>query len=98
MLAKLEQTVVRSDFDQWRHHVDKRLDSQDDTLTGISDKLDKHIESTAELKQQVTPVVDAMDTMRNGIKVMGWIGSKATAIGGAIATIVAGLAAWHNWK
>jgi len=82
----------------WRGHIDRRLNAQDATLNGIKTNLDGHIRTTAELKKKVEPVVDAMETMQTGIKVIGWIGSKITAIGLFAAAIIGAIAAWKGFR
>jgi hypothetical protein len=86
-----------NDEQRWAH-VDNRLTDQDKTLHGIAVKLDSHIIATKDLKDKVTPVVDAMEAMQGGIRVIGWLGSKVAAIGVAVAAIFGALTAWHNWK
>jgi len=82
----------------WRGHIDRRLNAQDATLNGIKITLDGHIKTTAELRKTVEPVAEAMETMQTGIKVIGWIGSKITAIGLFVAAVIGGFAAWKGFK
>lgn len=81
----------------WRGHIDRRLNVQDQTLSGIQSTLDDHIAVVGDLKEKVEPIISSMDTMKSGIKVIGWLGSKVSAlIAGALALFGA-LTAWHNW-
>lgn len=86
------------EFSDWRVHVDNRLDKQDKAALRIEGKLDTHIEATRKLEAKVTPVVETIDAMSAGVKVIGWIGSKMTAIGLFIAAIIGAVAAWKGWK
>lgn len=88
----------RVELVRWQAHVDRRLDSQDDTLRNIVIKLDSHIVDLGAVKKQVTPVVEAIDAMQGGIRVIGWIGSKVTAVAALIAAVVGAIVAWKNWK
>lgn len=94
----------RVGFDEWKNHVDNRLDIQDSTLSGIKENigdvktnLDAHIETTKQLRLKVEPVAEAMQTMKAGIKVIGWLGSKVSALIAAALTFFGALTAWHTW-
>jgi hypothetical protein len=96
MNADVNKERRLNDID-WRGHIDKRLNAQDQTLSGIRSTLDGHIRTTQELREKVEPVVASLETMKSGIKVIGWLGSKVSAlIAGALALFGA-LTAWHNW-
>jgi len=85
-------------FVEWRNHVDKRLDRQDQTLNGISGKLDGHIQTTAQLTAKVTPVVEKMESMDKGIRVIGWLGTTVAKIAAGLLAVLGAITAWHNWK
>ena len=82
----------------WRGHIDRRLNDQDAKLIDIKGTLDGHIKTTDGFRQKVEPVAEAMETMKGGIKVIGWIGSKITAIGLFLAALVGAFAAWKGIK
>jgi translation elongation factor EF-Tu-like GTPase len=84
--------------------VEGRFDSQDKTLKKIESKLDEHIETTGQWKAQLTPVVEAFDTMKTGVRVIGrigdgatWVGKKIVAISLVVASCAALWAAFHDW-
>jgi hypothetical protein len=81
-----------------RAHVDKRLSSQDATLVGIARKLDDHIDSTTNWKTEIKPALEAITTMKSGVQVLGWIGSKFAALIAGAAAVFGVFTAWHNWK
>jgi hypothetical protein len=90
-----ERRNTDREFASLREHVDRRLSEQDSVLghqgtllKGIDLKLDGHITFAKERFEKVEPVVEAMEGMKTGIKVIGWVGSKATAIGAAVVAIV----------
>jgi len=84
--------------------VEGRFDSQDKTLKKIETKLDEHIESTGNFRKELTPVVEAFDTMKQGVQVIGkigeaagWIGKKLAAIALVVTAIFGALLAYHQW-
>jgi hypothetical protein len=85
-------------LDALQKHVDGRLASQDAILKSINEKLDAHIVFAKDRFSSVEPIVEAMETMQTGIKVIGWIGSKATAIAALVAAVLGALVAWKGWK
>jgi hypothetical protein len=84
-------------LDALQKHVDTRLNAQDTALASITNKLDGHITYAKEELGKVKPVVEAMETMQTGIKVIGWIGSKATAIATLVTGIFAAILAWKGY-
>jgi uncharacterized coiled-coil protein SlyX len=81
----------------WRGHIDRRLNAQDQTLNGIKKTLEAHITTTQELREKMEPVAEAMQTMKSGIKVIGWLGSKVSALIAGLLAVFGAITAWHNW-
>ena len=101
----------RVDFPEWRDTVEGRFDTQDkilkdqaDTLNKIDNKLDLHIETTRNWKNELRPVVEAFGTMQQGVQVIGkvgsavgWVGKKIAVIAAGVAAVLGALLAWHQW-
>jgi hypothetical protein len=64
-------------------------------LKAIDEKLDSHIAFAKAGFAKTEPVVEAMEGMKTGIKVIGWIGSKAAVVGAFLAAMVG---AWFTIK
>ena len=105
---KIERRV---DFPKWRDTVEGRFDAQDDilkdqasTLKNIDQKLDVHIQTTADWKreqmeitnnwkEELRPVIATHQSMQQGVEVIGKVGSVFGWIGRKIATISVVIAA-----
>jgi hypothetical protein len=84
---------------EWRVRVDKTLADQNTMLSSIDSELKQHITFAKERFERVEPVVEALDGMKSGIKVIGWIGSKASALAAFFAATVTAFFVWKDhWK
>lgn len=101
----LSQGMERRVDDIWKRHVDdhinlvsKMLEVNTKVTQETSEKLDTHIETTRQLQVKVAPVIEAMETMKGGIRVIGWIGSKATALIIIASSLLGIILGWRQWK
>jgi len=79
---KLKEGVVK--FEQL--HIGQttmleRLNGQDVVLKGIGDTLHAHILTTRKLTSDVAPLLEAVDTMKSGVRVLGHIGNGVAWMG-----------------
>jgi 2-oxoglutarate dehydrogenase complex dehydrogenase (E1) component-like enzyme len=96
MSNERQNTLLANDLAKWQRHVDGRLDKQDAALQEINKKLDKHVQTVKIDMEKVQPVVEAMDSMKTGIKVIGWIGNKVAAIAVVVTAIIGTIIAWKG--
>lgn len=91
-----ERRIINMADQEWRVQVDRTLADQNDMLASIDTELKQHIAFAKDRFERVDPVVEALDGMKAGIRVIGWIGSKASAIGAFFAAIITAFFVWKD--
>lgn len=101
-MSDAHEHPYRSLDDTWRGEIDGHIrDLRSALLTNTeitretAAKLGRHIESTEELRKKVNPVVEAMETMQSGIRVIGWLGGSFKWVASIVGACAA---AWVAWK
>ena len=90
--------AIKDSLEDRRGHIDRRLNLQDEALHAIKGTLEEHIESERTIDKKIEPILDAMHAMQTGIKVIGWIGSKVTAVSLLVAAAIGAIAAWKGFR
>jgi len=94
---------------------DDILKEQASTLKNIDKKLDTHIQATQEWKreqleitnnwkEELRPVIETHQSMQQGVRVIGkvgsfvgWLGNKIVQISAVVLAAVGMILAWKNW-